>query len=242
VLVTGAAGAIGAAIGRAFHDDGWHVVGTDRVASAEQVPAVGDVVVEDLTDPSAPERLAALVSDGLDALVNNAALQIDRSLADTSDADWEAVIATNLTAPFRLVRALREPLARRRGAIVNVVSVHAMATSANVAAYAVSKAALAGLTRSAAIELAPLGIRCNAVAPGAILTPMLRRGLARRPHPEGPGGNLRALTERTPLGFVANPEQLAPSILFLADGRRSPYTTGQVLVVDGGAAIRLSTE
>jgi NAD(P)-dependent dehydrogenase (short-subunit alcohol dehydrogenase family) len=242
VLVTGAAGAIGAAIARAFHDDGWHVIGVDRVAGEKPLAGAGDLVVEDLTDPGAPERLAALVTGGLDALVNNAAVQIDRSLVETPDADWDAVMATNLTAPFRLVRALREPLARRRGAIVNIVSVHAMATSPNVAAYAVSKAALAGLTRTAAIELAPLGVRCNAVAPGAILTDMLRRGLARRPHPDGADGNLRALTERTPLGFVATPEQLAPSILFLADGRRSPYTTGQVLVVDGGATIRLSTE
>jgi NAD(P)-dependent dehydrogenase (short-subunit alcohol dehydrogenase family) len=111
-----------------------------------------------------------------------------------------------------------------------------------VAAYAVSKAALAGLTRTAALELALHGIRCNAVLPGAVMSDMLRAGLSRREHPEGPQGNLDALIARTPLGFVATPEQIAPSIVFLADGERSPYTTGQLLVVDGGAMIRLGTE
>jgi NAD(P)-dependent dehydrogenase (short-subunit alcohol dehydrogenase family) len=125
---------------------------------------------------------------------------------------------------------------------VNVSSVHALATSPNVAAYAVSKAALAGLTRTAALELALHGIRCNAVLPGAVMSDMLRAGLSRREHPEGPQGNLDALIARTPLGFVATPEQIAPSIVFLADGERSPYTTGQLLVVDGGAMIRLGTE
>jgi NAD(P)-dependent dehydrogenase (short-subunit alcohol dehydrogenase family) len=120
--------------------------------------------------------------------------------------------------------------------------VHAVATSANVAAYAVSKGALVSLTRSAAIDLAPLGVRCNAVLPGAVKTPMLLDGLSRRPHPRGPQGNLDDLGSRTPLGFVADPEAIAPTILFLADSLRSPYTTGQSLVVDGGASIRLSTE
>ena len=119
---------------------------------------------------------------------------------------------------------------------------HALTTSANVAAYAISKAALAGLTRTAALELALHGIRCNAVLPGAVMSDMFHAGLSRRPHPDGPGGNLQEIVRRTPLGFVATPKQIAPSIVFLADGEHSPYTTGQVLVVDGGTLIRLGTE
>ena len=92
------------------------------------------------------------------------------------------------------------------------------------------------------MELAADGIRCNAVLPGAIDTRMLRDGLTRRPHPEGAEGNLRVLAQRTPLGFVASAAQIAPSILHLADNEQSAYTTGQMLVVDGGAMIRLSTE
>ena len=112
----------------------------------------------------------------------------------------------------------------------------------NVAVYAISKGALAALTRSAAIELAAAGIRCNAVLPGAVDTPMLREGLDRRPHPDGPDGNLNELAARTPLGFVATADQIAPSVVHLADGELSPYTTGQMLVVDGGATIKLGTE
>lgn len=243
VVVTGAAGAIGRAAADAFRHDGWRVVGTDRVD-----PGSGpwtQFVVADVADPATPLRLAETL-DGplgpLDALVNNAALQVDRPLVETTDEQWRAVMGVNLDAAFRLIRALHPHLAAARGSIVNVSSVHALATSPNVAAYAVSKAALAGLTRTAALELARAGIRCNAVLPGAVMTPMLRAGLSRRAHPDGEQGNLDALVARTPLGFVADPEQIVPSIVFLADARRSPYTTGQLLVVDGGATIRLGTE
>lgn len=240
-VVTGANGALGAATARTFRAAGWRVIGIDRVP-ADRADHVDELVVDDVARPGLAARLQPLLPEGLDALVNNAAVQIDRALADTTDEDWDTVLASNLTGPFRLIRDLAPALARRQGAVVNVSSVHALATSLNVAAYAVSKAALAGLTRTAAIELASLGVRCNAVAPGAILTDMLRAGLSRRPHPDGPEGNLRALEARTPLGFIATPEQIAPTILHLADRDRSPYTTGQVVVVDGGATIRLSTE
>ena len=188
--------------------------------------------------------LARSLSDieALDALVNNAALQVNTSLVDTSDGDWDAVMNLNLKVPFQLIREFHRPLVAARGAIVNVSSVHAIATSANVAAYAISKGALVSLTRSTALELAPTGVRCNAVLPGAVLTSMLEEGLSRRPHPDGPRGNLDALAERTPLGFVATPEQIAPTIVHLADSESSPYTTGQAIGVDGGATLRLGTE
>ena len=112
----------------------------------------------------------------------------------------------------------------------------------NVAVYAISKGAMVALTRSTAVEFAGDGVRCNAILPGAIDTDMLRDGLDRRPHPDGSEGNLRALAERTPLGFVATANDIAPSIVHLADNAQSAYTTGQVLVLDGGATIKLSTE
>jgi NAD(P)-dependent dehydrogenase (short-subunit alcohol dehydrogenase family) len=240
-LVTGASGALGAAAAAAFADEGWDVIGVDRVA-----PTSGewrDFLVADLAEPGVADRVQAIVEPGpLDALVNNAALQVNRPLVETSDDDWRAVMGVNLDAAFRLIRVLHPALRATRGSVVNVASVHALATSANVAAYAISKAALAGLTRTAAVELAADGIRCNAVLPGAVVTPMLRAGLDRRTHPEGAAGNLRALVDRTPLGFVAEPAQIAPSIVFLADAERSPYTTGQLLVVDGGVLARLGTE
>jgi NAD(P)-dependent dehydrogenase (short-subunit alcohol dehydrogenase family) len=243
VLVTGAAGAIGTATAKAFRASGWHVVGLDR-RDASDASACSNFVVDDIADPDCPARLLNHPDLGqrLHALVNNAAVQIDQPLVDTTDETWRHVMGTNVDAAFRLIRTFHGHLAASRGAIVNVSSIHALATSANVAAYAVSKAALAGLTRTAALELALHGIRCNAVLPGAVMSDMLRAGLARRPHPEGPDGNLGEIVRRTPLGFVATPEQIAPSIVFLADGDCSPYTTGQLLVVDGGTLIRLGTE
>lgn len=243
VLITGVAGGIGRAAAAAFRRDGWSVVGVDRTAPTSDL-SVDEFVRADLaTDDAIPQLVDALDHvDELHALVNNAALQVNRPLVETSDDDWAAVMDTNLRAAFRLIRAFHPPLAAAGGAVVNVSSVHAVATSPNVAAYAISKGALVSLTRTAALELAPAGIRCNAVLPGAVMTAMLEDGLSRRDHPDGPDGNLTTLVERTPLGFVATPEQIAPTIVFLADAGLSPYTTGQALVVDGGATIRLGTE
>ena len=243
VIITGVCGGIGSAGANCFAEAGWEVVGVDRRPAPDDLPLTRFVHADISLDDGVArvrDELADLTE--LDALVNNAAVQVNRPLVETTDDEWELVMNTNVRSAFQMIRAFHGVLAVRRGAVVNVSSVHAIATSANVAAYAVSKGALAALTRSAALELAEEGIRCNGVLPGAIMTPMLSEGLDRRPHPDGPGGNLRALVDRTPLGFVASPEHLAPSILHLADGERSPYTTGQLMVVDGGALLRLGTE
>lgn len=247
VLVTGVLGGIGRATSRAFRQDGWFVIGTDRRA-VESAPGDGPAAADefirtDLSKPGAIDELVAHIGNGrLDALVNNAAFQANLPVHETPDAVFDEVLTTNLRAPFQLIREFTPHLRATRGAVVNVSSVHAVATSANVAAYAVSKGGLVALTRSTAIDLAPFGIRCNAVLPGAVRTTMLMDGLSRRPHPDGAEGNLAELGLRTPLGFVAEPETIAPTIVHLADGLRSPYTTGQAIVIDGGASIRLSTE
>jgi NAD(P)-dependent dehydrogenase (short-subunit alcohol dehydrogenase family) len=242
VVVTGACGGIGRATVAAFREGGWQTIGVDRADRKDL--EMDDFIRADIAADDGVQhvfdRLRGL--DRLDALVNNAALQVNHSLVETSDEDWTAVMNTNVRAAFQLIRALKPLLAASRGAIVNVSSVHAIATSPNVAAYAISKGALVALTRTAALELAADGIRCNAVLPGAVLTPMLEEGLDRRPHPDGAAGNLQALADRTPLGFVAMPDQISPTIVHLADSAASPYTTGQALVVDGGATIRLGTE
>jgi len=243
VVVTGVCGGIGRAIAARFTDAGWTVIGVNR-----REPDA-DVRIDrfELADVGKDGEVAALferLSDmnSLDALINNAAVQINKPIIETSDAEWSQVMDTNLRSAFQCIREAHPLLAAARGAVVNISSVHAIATSMNVAVYAISKGALAALTRSAAIELAAAGIRCNAVLPGAVDTPMLREGLDRRPHPDGPDGNLNELAARTPLGFVATADQIAPSVVHLADGELSPYTTGQMLVVDGGATIKLGTE
>ena len=243
VVITGVCGGIGRATSAAFAERGWRVIGVDRREPGSDL-AVDRFEPADLgTDGEVAALFARLSDEGpLAAIVNNAAIGLDKSLRNTTDADWAEIMNVNLRCAFQCIREAHRMLASARGAVVNVSSVHAIATSANVAAYAVSKGALCALTRSAALELAADGIRCNAVLPGAVDTPMLRRGLSRRPHPDGPDGNLRELVKRTPLGFVASPEQIAPTICFLADGRQTPYMTGQAIVVDGGATLRLATE
>jgi NAD(P)-dependent dehydrogenase (short-subunit alcohol dehydrogenase family) len=243
VIITGACGGIGRGAGTAFRKAGWAVIGIDQVARLDDLE-VDEFVQADLAAEGGVEEVRAKLGhiSKLDALVNNAALQINQPLVQTSDAEWTAVMNTNVRAAFQMIREFHSALSSARGSVVNISSVHAVATSMNVAVYAISKGALLALTRSAALELASEGIRCNAVLPGAVMTPMLEAGLSRRPHPDGPDGNLNALIDRTPLGFVATPDQIAPTIVHLADTELSPYTTGQMMVVDGGATIRLGTE
>jgi len=244
VLITGVCGGIGRATARAFQADGWTTIGVDRDEPDDEV----DVDRFELVDVSQGNEVHDLFErlradfEGLHALVNNAATQVNKPIVETSDEDWNHIINTNVRSAFQCIREGHSLLEAVSGAVVNVSSVHALATSMNVAVYAISKGALVALTRSAALELADDGIRCNAVLPGAIDTKMLRDGLGRREHPDGAEGNLKILAQRTPLGFVASADDIAPSIVHLADNEQSKYTTGQMLVLDGGATIRLSTE
>ncbi|MBA4380645.1 MAG: NAD(P)-dependent oxidoreductase, partial [Anaerolinea sp.] len=176
--------------------------------------------------------------------VNNAALQISKPLLETSVEEWDAVMASNLRSVF-LSAKLAYPLfkAAAGGAIVNVSSVHAVQTSANIAAYAASKGGLLALTRALAIEFAPDDIRVNAILPGAVDTPMLRAGLGRGHAGDGEiQERLDNLARKTVSGKVGKPEEIAHAIYFLADNTQSSFMTGQAMIVDGGATARLSTE
>lgn len=228
-VVTGAARGIGAATCDALRAGGWEVVGIDARSGDGWIQA----------DCASPEELERVLGDlpRVDGLVNNAAVQHAAPLLETTIEQWDAVLATNLRASFVTTKLCARRLAAASGAIVNVASVHATATSENVAPYAASKAGLLGLTRAAAIELAP-DVRVNAVVPGAVDTPALRDGFARRVDgdPEG------SLVARTPVGRIGAPQDIAEAITFLLDGRRSSFITGEALVVDGGVLARLASE
>ena len=245
VLVTGAAGGIGSATVRAFAEAGWRVLATDRRADAAPPEAsrffAADVSREE--DVQAVIERVGGEGDRLDALVNNAAIQTFKPLLETEVHEWDAVMASNLRSAYLMARHAHPLLRAAAGAVVNVSSVHAVATSADIAAYAASKGGLVALTRAMAIEFAPHGIRVNAVLPGAVDTPMLRDGL-RRAFLKGTSveSRMTELGRRTALGRVGRPEEIAQSILFLADASRSSFVTGQTLIVDGGATARLSTE
>ena len=247
VLVTGAAGGVGRATVATFADKGWRVIGVDRAPFGAGYPADGLFIQADIAQPEAIEtifRQTKEFTDSLDALVNNAAMQIVKSILDTSVEEWDQVMHTNLRAVF-ISAKLTYPLLKAcgGGAIVNVSSVHAVATSSNIAAYAASKGGILALTRAMAIEFAGDNIRVNAVLPGAVDTGMLRAGLTR----DHAGGGtiherLENLARRTVNGKIGKPEEIARSIYFLADETQSSFMTGQAMIVDGGATARLSTE
>jgi len=245
VLITGAAGGIGRASAAAFAEEGWHVVGVD-LRREDHVPGVHHFIMADVSNEEASARVFGDVADEegqIDALVNNAAIQICKPLIETTPEEWDTTLATNLRSVYLAVRNAHPLMRGRSAAIVNVSSVHALATSANIAAYAASKGALHALTRALAIELAPDDIRVNAVLPGAVDTNMLRSGLNRgHLSADSQDALLQELARRHVLGRVGQPEEIAQAILFLADGSRSSFMTGQALVVDGGATARLSTE
>ena len=241
--VTGCSGGIGRATAKAFADAGWFVVGVDR--RKDDVPeSVGQFIHADVSDADAPheifERVAAR-QGRLDALVNNAACQICKPILETKVEEFDQIMACNVRSIFISVQQAWPLLKASGGAVVNVSSVHALATSVGIAAYAASKGALLALTRAMALEFGEAGVRANAVLPGAVDTPMLHAGLGRA------GGDdvakkIRGLGKKHVMGRVGRPSEIGQTILFLADNDRSSFMTGQALVVDGGATARLSTE
>ncbi len=247
VLITGAGGGIGRATVRLFAEKGWRVIGVDRAPFGGGFPTDGCFIISDISYPEVAEKIfqqALAFSPVLDALVNNAAVQVAKPLVETTVEEWDAVMASNLRSAFLFVK-LAHPLMKAAGggAIVNVSSVHAVQTSANIAAYAASKGGLLALTRAMAIEFAPDNIRANSILPGAVDTPMLRAGLNRGHVGDGDmQSRLDNLARKTVNGRVGKPEEIAQAIYFLADDAQSSFMTGQAMIVDGGATARLSTE
>jgi len=242
VLITGAAQGIGQATALAFAEAGWQTIGVD----IEPCTHVDRFEQLDVADAAAVTALLASIEAGegrLDALVNNAAVQVNKPLHQTTMDEWDRVLTVNLRAPFWLMHEALPLLEKCAGSVVNVSSVHAVATSTDICAYATSKGGLSAMTRAAALEWASRGVRVNAVLPGAVDTPMLRHGLERGQLGERTTDDpVGAFGELHPMGRVARPEEIAQAILYLADGERSSYVTGHNHVVDGGVTIRLSTE
>jgi NAD(P)-dependent dehydrogenase (short-subunit alcohol dehydrogenase family) len=235
-LVTGAARGIGLATAKRFLAEGWRVALLD-IAAAELARAVegldkGHATLALHCDVSDSKAVIAAIEQvakrfgRLDALVNNAGVAVFASILETSEADWSRILAVNLTGPFLCTKAAA-PLMREHGggAVVNITSISAVRASTLRSAYGTSKAGLAHLTKQLAVELAALGIRVNAVAPGPVDTAM-----AKAVHtPE-----IRAdYHDAIPLNRYGLEEELAEAIFFLSSDRAS-YITGQVLAVDGG--------
>ena len=247
VLITGIAGGIGSATGQVFANEGWRVIGVDRRENDGSLSFVDHYIQADIADPNAPTKIFDEVTSDvgkLDAIVNNAAVQITKPLVETTPEEWDLTMASNIRSVYLSIRQAY-PLLKKDGggAIVNVSSVHAVATSAGIAAYAASKGALLALTRAVALELGPDNIRVNAVLPGAVDTPMLHAGLSRG-HVAGDSVEelVRGLGKKHVMDRVGSPEEIGRAIYFLADSTQSSFMTGQAMIVDGGATARLSTE
>jgi 3-oxoacyl-[acyl-carrier protein] reductase len=235
-LVTGASGGIGAAIARGLHDHGATLVlsGTRRDALDALAADLGErvhVCPADLSDPAAPDALVAAAEQAagpLAILVNNAGFARDNLALRMKDADWQAVLDIDLTAPFRLARAaLRVMLRRRAGRIVSISSLVGTTGNAGQANYAAAKAGLGGMTKSLAYEVAPRGITVNMVAPGYVETAMTdalqeaRRG---------------KLLDMIPLGRLGQPADIAAAVVYLASDEAG-WVTGATLHVNGGMAM-----
>jgi 3-oxoacyl-[acyl-carrier protein] reductase len=233
-VVTGASSGIGKATVAAFLADGATVVAVaDRADELEQTAAEfaaqGEVtpVLCDVADPAQVRALASRTAGlgGADILVNNAGVWNERDFADIEYENWQRLIQVNLTGPFLCSQALVDQLAAHgAGAIVNTASTNGLVAEPRLAHYNTTKGGLIMLTKSMAIDLAPRGIRVNAVAPGVIRTPLIAHILD-----EQSADHFGSI----PAGRVGQPEEIAACITFLASAAAS-YCTGSVLVCDGG--------
>ena len=235
-LVTGASGGIGGAIARALHAAGARVglSGTRAGALDALAGELGDGAFAVPADLSSANGAKTLVKDaeaalgGIDILVNNAGLTRDQLAVRMSDEDWQMVLDVNLTAAFRLSRGcLRGMMKKRWGRIVSVTSIVGISGNLGQANYAASKAALIGMSKSLAQEVASRNITVNCVAPGFIDTPMTE-GLSDEQKQD--------LTARIPAGRLGEPADVAGACVFLASDEAS-YVTGQTLHVNGGMAM-----
>lgn len=233
-LVTGASSGMGAATAALLADHG------ARVFAAQRGESAFEDIAADLADPDAPARVISEVADRagrLDVLINNAGVMREGTVEETSDADWALQMQVNLTAPFLMIRSAMPLLREQGGAIVNVGSVEGLANNPRHPAYGASKAGLHGLTRAVAVDHGGQGVRCNAVAPGWIDTPLNEDFIEGMPDPAAFRAGLAGIH---PVGRTGAAWDVAQLIVWLASDA-AQFVTGQVWTIDGGRMTKLSS-
>jgi NAD(P)-dependent dehydrogenase (short-subunit alcohol dehydrogenase family) len=233
-VITGTSRGIGAALAAAFAADGYAVVGCGRSAGPDVDVAGVDYRRCDVSDPAAIRSLVAAtgaVHGRLDVLVNNAAVEIEGTVEETTVEQWDELLAVNVRAPALLAAAaIPHMRAGGGGVILNIASVDGTWAEPRLPAYCATKGALLALTRAMAIDHGADNIRCMSICPGYVRTGMLEQFFASQPDPEA------ARTEGIamhPLGRLAEPSDIADLAVFLA-GDRATYLTGHAYVADGG--------
>ena len=232
-LVTGASSGMGAETARLFSEGG------ARVFAAQRSPSDFEDIAVDLAQTSEPKKIIdhiAKEAGQLDILVNNAGRMREGTVEETSLEEWHLQLHINLTAPFLLIRFAMPLLRAARGSIVNVGSIEGLGNNPRHPAYGASKAGLHGLTRAVAVDHGPDGVRCNAVAPGWIDTPLNEDFIASLPEPAVFRSKIGGIH---PLGRTGAPREVAALICWLASDAAS-YVTGQVWTIDGGRMSKLS--
>jgi NAD(P)-dependent dehydrogenase (short-subunit alcohol dehydrogenase family) len=234
-VISGALGGMGLVACERFAAEGATVIGVDRAPEAPQGFAATYRQL-DVTDRAGVRELAGWVAQSHDAvhiLYNNAGVNLGKPLQDTTDDEWDSVLAVNVTSVFSMTRAFAPLLKAGRASVINVSSVAALVTFANSCAYNTSKAAVAMLTKSSAVDLGP-EVRVNAICPGIIQTPMPMGLLETLPEPEE---TWKLWESGAELGRVGQPEEVVALALFLASDASS-FMTGAIIPVDGGWNLR----
>lgn len=245
IVVTGAAKGIGQAVAVRLAADGYPLVLVDTDADALRDTAAclttgGATVacaIGSVSDPATGQAAAAAADamGGARGLSHNAGIQRYGSALDTTPETWAEVLDVNLTGAFVMAQALLPQIVQSAGAIVFMSSVQGLATQANVAAYTSAKHGLNGLAKSIAVDFASKGVRCNAVAPGSVDTPMLNASIRLADDPDKVRAEIDAMH---PLGRPARAAEVADLVAFLLSDRAS-FITGEVIRIDGGLLSRI---
>jgi len=236
ILITGSNGAIGSSLCKKFKDQDWYVIGIDKhkksIIKVDHYESINFLNIHEKKTRLYLQNFSKnFFREGLDCLINNAALQIIKPFEKLTFDDFKDTFSVNFDAPFFLAQTFINELIQKKGNIINISSIHSTQTKANFAAYSTSKSALDGLTRALVVEFADK-IKINGISPAAINTKMLVKGFEKNP------ANLKKLKEYHPSNSIGEPSLISDVAYFLASVN-DPFLNGSIIDITGGISSRL---